>query len=356
MQQKIEFQSNNSPYFFPLQSRQMCLPISEVSIYFAKGSTNISFESAHLNGKLFESRSVRLNEVFLYFLGDHVKVGFENLYCFFNLAAKTLELVQHQFILKMKFSETEALVNFITSIERWVIFKDFSRFTVVRDLDKGCFGSVKLMQDTFKRGKFVTLKSIEIPKNGDKDAHRALFNEVHILRKMRHENVLKLYTVLEDEHFVSLVTEFINGGTLETFVAENRIDERLALDITHSLLKAVSEANKYNFVHRDIKPMNIMYKHSKKQMKKIWKLIDFGLSENYLDFSENSLMHDRTGTVCYMAPEILDGNINKGIYNEQVDVFSIGIVLFELSFKKNYGQQSLQNFIVLGISPSQYIL
>ncbi len=65
------------------------------------------------------------------------------------------------------------------------------------------------------------------------------------------------------------------------------------------------------------------------------KLIDFGFSTNYTDKSNNSLIRDKSGTACYLAPELIGMNYYKVLYDEKVDVFSVGIVLYEILTRIN---------------------
>lgn len=305
-------------------------PITDYSVYFSGVGTQVALTQVTINGRVMASVRVKLDGYYLQLIADRVTINCLDAYLSYDLARREAWLRQVNFEVCLKFAEHESLLAFVLAVERWVVSEDFDRYELVRELDKGCFGAVKLMRDRLKKGKLVTLKVIAIPKEEDKDALRSLFNEVYILRKVRHRNVIKMYSVLQDPGNVCLITEYIGGGTLETFHAQGTVDEREAFRVARSLLQAVSEANKHFFVHRDIKPVNIMWKWSRKGQCRLWKLIDFGLSENFTDFSDQSLMKDRTGTVCYMAPEILDTNLTGGVYTEQVDVYSVGLVLLEL--------------------------
>lgn len=65
------------------------------------------------------------------------------------------------------------------------------------------------------------------------------------------------------------------------------------------------------------------------------KLIDFGLCADTTDKSDTTLLKDRAGTVCYLAPELIECNPKKGYYGPKVDVFSIAMVFWELLTGKN---------------------
>lgn len=322
----------NPSFIFPLNTSTFIQQIADPSIYFNNNAKLHSVSSSALNETTFCSTQLKIKDNKLFFLSDRLSINLQNLYSRQDSSTNTLILTQLGFHLTLIFPSLKQLFAFILDIDLWVISNDPTRFIPVKELDKGCFGAVQLMRDSLKANKLVTLKSVALPGTDDPTAHRSLLNEVHILRQIRHPNVLKLYSVIQIPNAVCLITEYINGGTLENFIAQNQADQQTALEITHSLLLAVKQANLHFFVHRDIKPSNIMFKTSHKTGKRIWKLIDFGLSEDFTDFSVRSLMKDRTGTVCYMAPEILDPEITQGVYNQQVDLFSIGVVLFEMFF------------------------
>ena len=61
------------------------------------------------------------------------------------------------------------------------------------------------------------------------------------------------------------------------------------------------------------------------------KLIDFGLCANLQDFSENSLLNDKSGTVGYLAPELITKKKGQ-FYDSKVDIFSVGMIFYEMYF------------------------
>lgn len=102
----------------------------------------------------------------------------------------------------------------------------------------------------------------------------------------------------------------------------------------YQLYSALYYMHKQKIIHRDLKPGNIMLREinpdghyfcSKYQVV----LIDFGLCAASDDFSAHSFLHDRSGTVGYLAPELIEKD-NAEFYNEKVDIYSAGIVFVEL--------------------------
>ena len=99
------------------------------------------------------------------------------------------------------------------------------------------------------------------------------------------------------------------------------------------MLKAIFVMNQHSLVHRDIKPENIMFKKTNQGLRV--KLIDFGLATNFKDKSKDSLMQDKSGTTCYMAPELIAKNKWDKGYDEKVDLFSLGVILYEVKTGTN---------------------
>lgn len=151
-------------------------------------------------------------------------------------------------------------------------------------------------------------------------------SEVNILKKVASleskEDLLALYDVIEQGSEVCLVTEFIDGGDLESYFNEfpSGIPERIAKWIFKKLLCAVAILHNNNICHRDIKLENVMYN---KEIHKL-KLIDFGFAASA---NENVLHTDCCGSIHYAAPEVIKRIPYDG---KKADVWSLGIILFVL--------------------------
>lgn len=145
--------------------------------------------------------------------------------------------------------------------------------------------------------------------------------------------------------------EHIQGGTLSDKIKAGSIETNEAINYTQDILEALSYMHSLKVIHRDIKSTNIMFhKQDKNNGKEVLKLIDFGLCGDLKDRTDDSLIHDKCGTLGYLAPELIAKKSKKHFYNHKVDVFSTGVLLYEMfngrnPFKgKNYDESLYMNY------------
>ncbi len=219
---------------------------------------------------------------------------------------------------------------FINEINDDEYFNFNSNFIFKEKIANGSFGTVIHAIDT-QNNKEVAIKIIN--KNGaKKDLISKMKEEVSILKKLNHKNIVQYYDYTETISKLYITMEYIKYGTLKQYIkTHNNILEKDASIIIKKLLSAVEYLHNKQICHRDIKPENIMF--SKENDLTSIKLIDFGLS--YQNFN-NLLIGDYCGTLLYMAPE----QIEKKSYNFTVDIWSIGIILYMLL---NNGQHPFYN-------------
>lgn len=139
-----------------------------------------------------------------------------------------------------------------------------------------------------------------------KDHIEAIKEEVKILTKLDHPNIVKYYETYDDVKYMYLVMEYCPGGELFDKIANQKnqmFSEKEAAHIMKKLIRAINHCHASGVVHRDIKPENIMIGKDGEL-----KLIDFGLSRRVAGL--NTTMTTIAGTPYYMAPEVLDGEYN----------------------------------------------
>lgn len=189
------------------------------------------------------------------------------------------------------------------------------RYQVISKLGKGMFGNVMKCYD-HKTGTDV---SIKIMKN-DITWSLQCINEIKILKKMKHENLLAYYGHFNFRSHICISTELLGVNLFEALEATkfNGFDISIIRKWSKGLLSGLDFIHKQGFVHADLKPENIMLVDSYSLDIKI---IDFGSSSAIGDVSYPYIQ-----SRYYRAPEILLGCR----YNEKIDIWSFIALIFEL--------------------------
>jgi calcium-dependent protein kinase len=142
-------------------------------------------------------------------------------------------------------------------------------------LGQGAFGKVFLTHNKHNTNHKVAIKVMGLKKI--KDELDAIKEEVAILTKLDHPNIVRYYETYEDDKNIYLVMEYIGGGELFDKIAQQKnqvFNEVTAYEYIYKLFGALNHMHAQGIVHRDIKPENIMIGENGEL-----KLIDFGLSK-----------------------------------------------------------------------------
>jgi calcium-dependent protein kinase len=164
-----------------------------------------------------------------------------------------------------------------------------------------------------------------IKKTNKTEKDEILMNEINILRKMDHPNIVKINDFYITNTEYVLVTEYCPEGELfyeiKNFAPFN---EALTGWYMKQILSAVCYCHKLKIIHRDLKPENILISKKNKNGFNLVKVIDFGTA---IIFNKNKNDKSLTGSVYYISPEVLSKNRN---YTEKCDVWSCGIIMYIL--------------------------
>jgi serine/threonine-protein kinase len=197
------------------------------------------------------------------------------------------------------------------------------RYKVLKELGRGAMGVVYLGKDP-KIQRFVAIKTMRLDEIDDdeklEDFKARFFREAESTGRMSHPNIVTIYDAGEEQNLGFIAMELLEGTPLKQYA---RIPKLLSQKDVLSTLATVADALDYahqqGVVHRDIKPANIMI--TKDQTVKV---MDFGIAKMA---SNNKTQTDIVlGTPTYMSPEQIAGRKVDG----RSDIFSLGIVLFEL--------------------------
>ncbi|MFF8270756.1 Stk1 family PASTA domain-containing Ser/Thr kinase [Streptomyces sp. NPDC016562] len=144
--------------------------------------------------------------------------------------------------------------------------------------------------------------------------------EAKSVARLAHPNVVAVFDQGTDGPYVYLAMEYVSGCTLRDVLRERgALQPRAALDILEPVLAALGAAHRAGFVHRDMKPENVLIGDDGRV-----KVADFGLVRS-VD-SVTSTTGSVLGTVSYLAPE----QIESGVADTRVDVYACGVVLYEM--------------------------
>ena len=213
-----------------------------------------------------------------------------------------------------------------------------SSFTFIDTIASGAFGTV-VKAIEIKTGQEVAVKIIK--KNSRLIDTSHIKEEINILKQLDHPNIVKFYDYIETNLKIYIIMEYIKGATLKRLIeTKHSFSQNEACIIIEKLLSAIAYIHSKNVCHRDVKPENIMM-NDYNDLTSL-KLVDFGLSAQNFDNFEDS---NYCGTYLYMAPE----QIEKRLYSKEVDVWSVGIILYMLL---NEGKHP---FYTKGESKKKYI-
>ena len=235
-------------------------------------------------------------------------------------------------------------------------------------LGKGAFAMVYKVQ-TKDKGKVFAAKELDkrrFIKNGVLDIK--FDNELKIMKQLHHPNIVQYEDYHEFEQWIYIIMEYVPYGELSKELRDNGpMAEEMVQTITRQVLHALEYLHRRNITHRDIKPDNILIA-SREPL--IVKLSDFGLSKSVKN--QETFLKTFCGTLLYCAPEIypeyssyIRGQAPKrrrageaaprgSPYNQSVDMWSFGAVLFHLLCDKapimgRGGAQMLNNIMTQSI-------
>ncbi len=187
-------------------------------------------------------------------------------------------------------------------------------------LGEGGMGKVYQAIDV-RTKRVYAIKLLHSSLMSDSENRRRLANEGQLLREFSHPNIIKVYEVGESEAQGYLVMEYLSGGTLKAFInAHHPLPLETIRHIALQICEGLSEIHRHSVVHRDLKTTNLMLDD-----KGTVRIMDFGLSKSPL-ISMKTTLGTIIGTLGYVAPEQITGSISDA----RTDIFSFGVVLYEL--------------------------
>ena len=174
-------------------------------------------------------------------------------------------------------------------------------------LGRGSFGIVYLVKQRYL-SRYFAMKVIKKSQTKAKEEEENLMNEVDILRKLDHPNIVKITDFYSLKTEYNIITEYCQEGELfDEIKANSPFNEALAAWYLKQILSAVSYCHNMNIIHRDLKPENILIVKRQKNGFHPIKIIDFGTAK------------------VFQKPEVLSRN-----YTELCDLWSCGVIMYIL--------------------------
>ncbi|XXG71783.1 hypothetical protein AAC387_Pa07g1029 [Persea americana] len=158
------------------------------------------------------------------------------------------------------------------------------------------------------------------PERINLDMQREFAQEVYIMRKVRHKNVVQFIGACTRAPSLCIVTEYMSGGSVYDFLHKQKGTFKLPslLRVAIDVSKGMNYLHQNNIIHRDLKAANLLMDENE-----VVKVADFGVARVQI---QSGVMTAETGTYRWMAPEVIEHKP----YDHKADVFSFGIVLWEL--------------------------
>ncbi|CAK73180.1 unnamed protein product (macronuclear) [Paramecium tetraurelia] len=166
----------------------------------------------------------------------------------------------------------------------------------------------------------------------------AINKELHYLRLLQHQNIIRLYEVFENKQHIIFITDLYQGGELHHSLSRYGLEENQVAEVIKPIITAISFMHSKGIFHRDLKPQNIMLKEI--DAFETISLIDLGLADKFT--KEGKYLYNRCGTPGYVAPEVLQDKK----YDLKVDVYSIGIITYlALTGKEPFASNNYEELV-----------
>ena len=202
--------------------------------------------------------------------------------------------------------------------------RSFGPYEVVEFLGRGGMGEVFKARDP-RLGREVAVKTLSRQAHPDPRSLRRLELEARAAGALNHPNIVAVYDVGSEGGVPFLVTELLEGETLQSRIRAGPLAPREALGLAAQIAAGLAAAHRKDIVHRDLKPANLFLTRDGRL-----KILDFGLAKRQPTPSAAATAHTQPGVVMgtagYMSPEQVRG---LGV-GARSDVFSFGAVLYEL--------------------------
>ncbi|MDI1348854.1 serine/threonine-protein kinase [Aquabacterium sp.] len=201
------------------------------------------------------------------------------------------------------------------------------KYRVLQRLGEGATSEVFLGRDDF-HDREVAIKRVRASALGDAvdgPVYARFFAaEAALVGRLQHPNVVQIYDAVADPTSPYVVMEYVPGTTLRSFCRPDQLlPLELIVEIGFKCAMALGYVYRQGLIHRDVKPANILALTNAQGMVTDVKISDFG---SVLNMTADSTQVHKVGSLAYMAPEQLDGQV----LDSRADMYALGAVLYHL--------------------------
>ncbi len=288
-------------------------------IFLSLMNTDLSIYSDETKIKFIQMHNLKGSIIKNYILEDEVVIFDKEKYYYFEIIYCSNQKIHF-------YSKDENIIKkFSERIKKAINFHKLSDYYTITELiGYGKFGKVNLgiNKKTNEKVAIKIIKKSTLTTNQDLELVKT---EIDIMRISHHKNIVKLYDKFENEKYIFIVMEYVNGETLSSFLKKKHfcISEKKICEIMKQIGEGISYLHSFGIIHRDIKPDNILITN-----KNEIKIIDFGLSKI---IGNTEKTNEGYGTLHYAAPEIL----LRIPYGKEIDIWALGILLFYILTGRN---------------------
>jgi len=197
------------------------------------------------------------------------------------------------------------------------------KYDILSHLGEGASSVVYLAEDTFNDRKVAVKVAKTDAEMGEEEAkrfERLFLNEASLAGKLNHPNIVGVFDAVVEGDQRYIVMEYVPGGSLKKYCSEtNLLPLRQAVLVIFKMCRAMDYAFQNGVIHRDIKPANILLSE-----RDDIKISDFGTAK--ISHATHTQIDGFLGSPAYMSPE----QINEELPSVQTDIYSLGVVMYEL--------------------------
>jgi len=226
-------------------------------------------------------------------------------------------------LVEREFVTRKQLDRFRSDLEAVRTSQQIPGYRIIRKLGAGAMATVFLAKQ-LSLDRLVAIKVLPKKFSSNPNFIERFYKEGRAAAKLNHNNIVAAYDVSQAGEHHYFVMEYVDGDTVyDRIVARKRVPEREAIEIIRQVAAALQHAHEMGFVHRDIKPKNIMMTTSGTA-----KLADLGLARGISDKEAAEAESGRAfGTPYYISPEQIRGSVDIG---PPADIYGLGATFYHM--------------------------